>query len=199
MWSYWCEHQENINYAWHMPVCVCESLSCVRLSMAPRIVAHPTRILQWIAIPICRGSSQPRDGTQVSNIAGGCFIIWATREIQHVPISRLSISIQAKFYIDNTFCLIHGIIMSYHGPPTLLLQTSDYIFTFDLIFNVWRCFIWGGGKGIVCLPLHGLAYLWVCTHCSRNTKIARLQINSLDKELPKLHKVMDAQLLKSQV
>ena len=144
MWSYWCEHQENINYAWHMPVCVCESLSCVRLSMAPRIVAHPTRILQWIAIPICRGSSQPRDGTQVSNIAGGCFIIWATREIQHVPISRLSISIQAKFYIDNTFCLIHGIIMSYHGPPTLLLQTSDYIFTFDLIFNVWRCFIWGG-------------------------------------------------------
>ena len=29
-----------------------------------------------------RGSFQPRDGTQVSHIAGGFFTIWATRETQ---------------------------------------------------------------------------------------------------------------------
>ena len=28
------------------------------------------RILEWLAIPFCRGSSQPRDQTQVSCIAG---------------------------------------------------------------------------------------------------------------------------------
>ena len=28
------------------------------------------RILEWVAMPSCRGSSQPRDGTQVSRIAG---------------------------------------------------------------------------------------------------------------------------------
>ena len=31
------------------------------------------RILEWFAISFSRGSSQPRDGTQVSDIAGGRF------------------------------------------------------------------------------------------------------------------------------
>ena len=31
------------------------------------------RILEWVAIPASRGSSQPRDQTQVSKIAGGFF------------------------------------------------------------------------------------------------------------------------------
>ena len=39
-----------------------------------------TRILEWVAISICRGSSQPRDQTQVSPIAGRLFTIWATKE-----------------------------------------------------------------------------------------------------------------------
>ena len=33
-------------------------------------------------IPYSRGSSQPRDQTQVSCIAGGFFTSWATREAQ---------------------------------------------------------------------------------------------------------------------
>ena len=37
-------------------------------------------ILKWIAMPSSRGSSQPRDRTQVSDIAGRFFTIWATRE-----------------------------------------------------------------------------------------------------------------------
>ena len=40
------------------------------------------RILEWVVMPSSRGSSQPRDGTQVSCIAGGFFAIWATREAQ---------------------------------------------------------------------------------------------------------------------
>ena len=31
------------------------------------------RILEWVAISFSRGSSQPRDGTQISRIAGRCF------------------------------------------------------------------------------------------------------------------------------
>ena len=40
------------------------------------------RILEWVAFPFSRGSSQPRDRTQVSQIAGGFFTSWATREAQ---------------------------------------------------------------------------------------------------------------------
>ena len=38
------------------------------------------RILEWVAFPSSRGSSQPRGQTQVSLIAGRFFISWATRE-----------------------------------------------------------------------------------------------------------------------
>ena len=40
------------------------------------------RILEWVAYPFSRGSSQPRNRTQVSRTAGGFFTIWATREAQ---------------------------------------------------------------------------------------------------------------------
>ena len=40
------------------------------------------RILEWVAIPFSRGSSQTRDQTQVSHIAGGFFTSWAMREAQ---------------------------------------------------------------------------------------------------------------------
>ena len=45
------------------------------------------RILEWVAFPFSRGSSQPRDQTQVSNIAGRFFASWLTREA-HIHTSR---------------------------------------------------------------------------------------------------------------
>ena len=39
------------------------------------------RILEWVAISFSRGSSQPRDRTQVSYIAGRCFNLCTTREV----------------------------------------------------------------------------------------------------------------------
>ena len=40
------------------------------------------RILECVAFPFFRGSSQPRDQTQVSHIAGRFFTNWTTRETQ---------------------------------------------------------------------------------------------------------------------
>ena len=40
------------------------------------------RILKWVVFPFSRGSSQPRDQTQLSHIAGGFFTSWAIREAQ---------------------------------------------------------------------------------------------------------------------
>ena len=36
------------------------------------------RILEWVAISFSRGSSWPRDQTQVSSIAGRCSTLWVT-------------------------------------------------------------------------------------------------------------------------
>ena len=38
------------------------------------------RVLEWVAVPFTRGSSQPREWTRVSHIAGSLFTVWATRE-----------------------------------------------------------------------------------------------------------------------
>ena len=48
-------------------------------------------ILEWVAYPSSRGSSQPRDRTQVSRIVGGFFTIWATRKSKNIGVGNLSL------------------------------------------------------------------------------------------------------------
>ena len=43
----------------------------------------PGKIPEWVVISFSRGSSQPRDWTQVSHIAGRGFNLWATREAKN--------------------------------------------------------------------------------------------------------------------
>ena len=53
---------------------LCEPINC----SLPGSSAHgilQARILEWVAIPFSRGSSQPRDPTQVSHIAGRFFTV----------------------------------------------------------------------------------------------------------------------------
>ena len=45
------------------------------------------RILEWVAYPFSSGSSQHRNQTGVSCIAGGCLTNWAIREAPTIPFS----------------------------------------------------------------------------------------------------------------
>ena len=57
--------------------------SCPTLFNPTDYTVHGTlqaRTLEWVAFPFSRGSSQPRDRTQVSLTAGGFFTNWAMRE-----------------------------------------------------------------------------------------------------------------------
>ena len=75
-----------------------------------------TRIVEWIATPFSRGSSCPRDQTQVSCIVGIFFIIWATRGVRLFAVRfwagvtwwKLYLTISLKLHIANkiVFCLI---------------------------------------------------------------------------------------------
>ena len=68
--------------------CVKVAQSCPTLCDPMDYIVHgilQARILQLIALPFSRGSSQPRDQTQVSHIAGRFFTSWATREAYHLP------------------------------------------------------------------------------------------------------------------
>ena len=66
---------------------LCEPTDC----SPPGSLDHgilPARILEWVAIPFSRVSSQSRDQTCVSCIAGRFFTIWATGEGWQLAIRR---------------------------------------------------------------------------------------------------------------
>ena len=93
------------------------------------------RILDWVAYPFFRGSSQPRDRTGVSCIAGRFFTSWANREAnssgQNTGVSSLSL-LQRIFPIQGSnwglpHCRQILYQLSYQGSPYTLLATSTAV------------------------------------------------------------------------
>ena len=88
--SLFCNHTpKSISVIYHISILIRKSIfSCPTLCnpldcSLPGSSVHgilQARVLEWVAISFSRGSSRPRDQTQVSCIVGRCFIVWATRE-----------------------------------------------------------------------------------------------------------------------
>ena len=79
------------------------------------------RVLEWVAMPSSRRSSQPRDRTQVSCvfcIAGRFFTTWANREVH--PVSLVpSKSHSSPGFLCLSWC-------GYIPPPPAVLQKTVY-------------------------------------------------------------------------
>jgi len=74
------------------------------------------RILEWVAIPFSRGSSQPRDWNWGSHIAGRCFIIWVTREA-HVYTSYIAY----MYFICKYICFYTAYVEKAMAPHSSTL------------------------------------------------------------------------------
>ena len=59
---------------------LCDPMDC-SLPGSSVYLIFQARVPEWAAITFSRGSSQPRDQTQVFYIADRSFTIWATRKI----------------------------------------------------------------------------------------------------------------------
>ena len=76
-----CKVLENSKERWKVKV----AQSCPILYDPLDYTVHgilQARILEWVAIPFSRGSSQPSHWTQVSPTAGQFITSWATKEAQ---------------------------------------------------------------------------------------------------------------------
>ena len=60
------------------------------------------RILEWVAFSFSRGSSWPRDWTQVSRIRGRCFNLWATREVEMLKKKPFRLKIKISLWLVYT-------------------------------------------------------------------------------------------------
>ena len=73
---YVCTHTRAKSFS---HVRLCDRIDCSRQGPLSMGILQ-AKILKWVAMPYSRGSSQPRDQTQVYYTVGGFFTIWATKE-----------------------------------------------------------------------------------------------------------------------
>ena len=71
IWWWWFNHSVMSNF--------CNSMDCSPPGSSVHVIFQ-ARILEWVAISYSRRSSQSRDRTLVSHIAGRFFTVWTTRE-----------------------------------------------------------------------------------------------------------------------
>ena len=99
---------------------LCNPMDCSLHGSSLRGILQ-ARVLEWVAISFSRGSSQPRDWTQVSCILGRCFNLWATREARAPkPLVK-----EKEFPISG---LDSGIVTG----PTLVLAITPWSFGFPM-------------------------------------------------------------------
>ena len=67
-----CGQTDNVS---HSAMSVCDPMGCSSWGSSVHGILQ-ARILEWVAIAFSRGSSQPRDWTQVSCITSRFFTIW---------------------------------------------------------------------------------------------------------------------------
>ena len=96
------------------------------------------RILERVAMPSSRGSSQPRDQTQISCIAGGLFTIWAISLVQSLSRVQLlvtpwTVAHQASLSIANSQSLLK-LVSTESVMPSNHLILCHPLFLLPLIF-----------------------------------------------------------------
>ena len=89
------------------------------------------RILEWVAILFSRGSSQPRDRTQVSRIAGRCFSLWATRE-SWVGIKN-ALSLIEILYLEDFIIKLLCILQQNKSFPEIIKYRININFHYKIV------------------------------------------------------------------
>ena len=89
------------------------------------------RILEWVAFPFSRGSSQPREWTQVSCIAGKFFTSWAAREAIWAYLMGFCFVLIPCHQRINVSDLDIG------GELTPGTKANSYVLTIFLIRIIW--------------------------------------------------------------
>ena len=116
------------------------------------------RILEWVAFPFSRQSSQSRNQTQVSHIAGGFLTSWTTREAQEYwsgqPI--LSSADLPDPGIEPGLLHCRWILyrLSYQGSPYIYIYINN-IYIYILINKYIYSFF------LYCFPLWFITEYWL--------------------------------------
>ena len=96
----------------------------------------PSKNAGWVAIPFSKGSSQPRDWTWVSCIAGRFFMVWAMRK----PHSSLTHPHSSLFSVVICITSMYTEMLHKTMLLTVLLNIHRYLPFLIFFIHSWR--IW---------------------------------------------------------
>ena len=121
------------------------------------------RILECVAIPFSRATSQPRDQTQVSCIAGGFLTIWATREV------HLYIWIYLYLFFQLYIYILFQILFHYRSLQDIEYSSLCYIvglcwLSFFFNFYFWLHWVFVAVCGFCSCSEQGLLFFVVSEH-----------------------------------
>ena len=130
-----------------------KSLSCVWLFATPWTVGRQappsmgfSRQEYWsgVAISFSRGSSWPRDWTQVSRIAGRCFNLWATKEGHNKPRQHIK---KQRHHLTSKSPVVKAMVFPavIYGCESRAIKKADCQKTDECFWNCgagedsWEC------------------------------------------------------------
>ena len=107
------------------------------------------RILEWVAMPSSRGSSQCRDRSHISHIAGGFFTIWATREaLITISVTANLVEYYSSNSVPNALCVWSHLISI---VVLLRRQSGVRIYSRAWVLATWSHAAWI--HGVIPFPL----------------------------------------------
>ena len=147
-----------------------KSLSSVWLFVTPSTVHGilQARILEWVAFPYSKGSSQPRNRTQVSHIAGGFFTSWTQGKPKNTggdiypfssrssqPRDRTGVSCIAGRYFTNWAIRERGFIEERY------LKTKTWVLGVLIAIGIslLLAFCQSIQLGNICMPTNSVTWL----------------------------------------
>ena len=124
------------------------------------------RVLEWIAISFSRGSSQPRNRTRVSRIAGRRFTVWPTREYSNTAARyivstkswvgiciNMSLSHQNVLSTSIRYVFVHRfiwhILLSTHHSLDTLVHAYSYRYIYMYTYTACMCVV-----TLICVWMH---------------------------------------------
>ena len=84
------------------------------------------RILEWVAFPFSRVSSQPRDRTQVSRIAGGFFTTWAI-VVTQIVVYLVVLTLYQQMALTNRKKILLTEVCVYNVLEKEIISTQVFV------------------------------------------------------------------------
>ena len=106
------------------------------------------RVVEWVATSFSRGSSWPRDQTQVLHIAGRRFTIWATREFQYLIIWYFIVLSLIQCWLSSQPFRVHHSFLLVGDDCLHFCAFSQEVFLFQNV--AWTNFLASEGTAEVC-------------------------------------------------